>query len=306
MRRIVCKKCRCGLYHDITVSACECGADLTRVAAMPVEGEIPPEHYGQIDENLSVYVQKCSACGAENFTADPAKPAKICYNCHKARIGSVPPVLFEAEVKEEKPAQTEEVGYHVAPAVKIIEEEEDDGAARWQGILGGVQKAVGGMEKPAPVEAPVEVPSDDDDDDDIGAGGWGALLGGAPANPKTGPQVEPSPQPAAVTGRELTMTALRYGRLSFTLKADQQNLPLLLGRSAAYSEFLQQDGRVGNEHCYLMFRGENWYVIDNHAANGTAVNKKFLPINGEQILRDGDELMLGHHPDSMAFRVTIR
>ena len=45
---------------------------------------------------------------------------------------------------------------------------------------------------------------------------------------------------------------------------------------------------------YSLFRG------------GTAVNRRFLDPGGEQVLRDGDELTLGHHAASMAFRVQIQ
>ena len=108
------------------------------------------------------------------------------------------------------------------------------------------------------------------------------------------------------TGSVLTATALCYGNLTFTLRSDSTKLPCLLGRSAEHATFLRQDPRVGNEHCYLAFRNGNWMVIEKIARNGTAVNGVFLPEGGSKILRDGDELKLGHHPDSMAFRISIR
>lgn len=286
MPKIVCKLCSCGLYHDISVAACSCGADLSRTVAAPVERETALAHRGQINEDLPVYVQKCSACGAESFTVDPAKRTKICHNCHKARIATVKPVLY-VDMPEEEPVE-EESGPRIAPVV--VEEADDGSTERWKGVLSGVQSAVG-------AEKPEETDEDEDDDDDDEVGGWGSLIGGS----------EPAPKPApAPTVSELTLTAIRYGSFTFTLKADQPDLPLMLGRSAACARFLSQDGRVGNNHCRIEFRAGSWYVIDNHSANGTAVNKRFLPINGERMLQNGDELMLGHHPDSMAFRVTIR
>lgn len=148
---------------------------------------------------------------------------------------------------------------------------------------------------------------DDEDEDDGAVSSWGSLLGISPA-PAPAPTPGPVPAPVAppAAGQELTLTAIRYGRLSFTLHAAQRDLPFLLGRSAGYGDFLSQDIRVSNEHCYLAFQGGGWVVIDNHSANGTAVNKRFLDYNGQQALHDGDELMLGHHPDSMAFRISIR
>lgn len=79
----------------------------------------------------------------------------------------------------------------------------------------------------------------------------------------------------------------------------------MLGRSAGQGNFLAQDGRVSNEHCLLIYRDGSWFVRDNHSSNGTAVNSRDIGLNGECVLNSGDELKLGHHPDSMAFRVTL-
>ena len=80
----------------------------------------------------------------------------------------------------------------------------------------------------------------------------------------------------------------------------------MLGRSAEQSAFLENDHRVSNRHCYLSYKNGAWYVKDNHSSNGTAVNSRDIGLNGESRLNDGDELKLGHHPDSMAFKVMIK
>ena len=244
MRKIPCKLCACGLYHDLSAQVCRCGADLRETPGRLTDLEtIPPQQRGEINPDLPVYVQKCSACGAENFTLDPSRGVKACWNCHKARIAAVKPALYlDAEEKQEDAAAPEEP-----------EEPEENGESLWTALLEGVQTARSGL-----------------------------------------------------TGQTLTLTALRYGALSVTLRADQEGLPLLLGRAAEYGSFLQQDPYVGNEHCYLTFRDGDWVVIDNHSRNGTAVNRRFLDPGGEQVLRDGDELTLGHHAASMAFRVQIQ
>lgn len=314
MGKIPCRLCgSCGLYNDLSVDTCECGADLTRVPGRLVDEQIPPDQYGEIDKLLPVFVQKCSACGAENFTADQARPVRICYNCHKARVASVVPVPYEMEGEapaapaEKAPKMPSQPVFQLtAPPQGVAadddEEDDDDDVACWQGLLGGIRSAVGSAApSPQAPSAPASQPpvqEEEDDEDEEGTVAWGSLLG-------AGPHSEPAtPRPAG--GQELTLTAIRYGRLSFTLRAGQGGLPFLLGRSAGYGDFLSQDGRVSNEHCYLAFQGGAWVVIDNHSTNGTAVNKRFLDINGQQTLHDGDELMLGHHPDSMAFRITIR
>ena len=97
MSRIPCRKCnKCGFYHDFTVTVCgECGKDISAVPALMIETkEIPGERFGEIDEKITAYVQKCSACGALNFTSDPDRRVRICYNCHKARVASVKPTLY--------------------------------------------------------------------------------------------------------------------------------------------------------------------------------------------------------------------
>jgi len=103
---------------------------------------------------------------------------------------------------------------------------------------------------------------------------------------------------------EITLSVIGYGDRSFTIKADLDS-PYLLGRSANQGDLLANDLRVGNEHCYLLFRSNEWFVRDNHSANGTAVNSEDIGYNGERVLRDGDILKLGHHSDSISFRIKI-
>lgn len=98
MGKIPCRLCgSCGRYNDLSVQTCQCGADLANVPGRLVDEPIPPEQWGEIDRSLPVFVQKCSACGAENFTTDPARPIRSCYNCHKARVALVVPIPYEAE-----------------------------------------------------------------------------------------------------------------------------------------------------------------------------------------------------------------
>lgn len=300
MPKIPCKRCEsCGRYHDIAQTVCVCGADLSGTAAAAVERETALAARGTLREELPVYVQKCSACGTENFTADPAKRVKSCRNCHKARVATVVPVLYVGADRTEAPEEEERETPEILPKqAESTPQAETDDAARWRGILGGVQSAVSaaGGEAADPV---------DEDEDEDEAPGWGDLLGGTAAGSAPAAVSPASVPPPVRKVSSVTFTALRYGSYSFTLKADDGALPLLVGRYAAHGPFLQRDGRVSGEHCSISFRGGSWYVTDNHSTNGTAVNGRFLPINGEQVLRDGDELMLGHHADSMAFRVRV-
>lgn len=307
MGKIPCRLCGgCGLYNGAGVEICECGADLRDVPFLLVDEPIPPERYGEIDKSLPVYVQKCPVCGTENFTEDPDRRVKICCNCGKYRVASVKPVLFQKETEQTPPDRTEEEPAEgldafeeppegpSSPLGKKEPEEEDGAVLRWLRVLEGVRKSVEGSLEAGerPDEGGSEASSDEGGAD--AASGWEALLG-KKASPPPGER-EPS----------LTLTALRYGKMSLTLAAGQRGLPYVLGRSAGCGKFLSKDLRVSNEHCSLSFERGRWTVTDCRSTNGTAVNRQFLESGGNRTLQDGDELTLGHHPDSMAFRVTIR
>lgn len=338
MSKIPCKQCpHCGLYHDFTVAQCDCGQTLTDVEAQFVETDaIPPEHYGTIEPSLKVYVQKCSACGSLNYTDNPANPVKVCYNCHKTRISGITPVEYVEESQEEPPPPSAtqlppsggpgEFPSMSAPASgdSVVftphEDHEDAGEdgsfLQWQGILQNIQKTV-----EASPELFADIPSqpeffqpgeqsggaatsysgEDDEEEDESDFDWSSILGGAPS--PTGASAFQQQSPPPVEKKAITLTAIRWGSLSFTV--DPGQAPYMLGRSANQSAFLSQDGRVGNEHCYLFFRDGAWFVKDNHSKNGTAVNLRDIGLNGECRVRDGDELTLGHHPDSIAFRIFL-
>ena len=321
MSKIPCRKCPgCGLYHGVSTLICdECGKELKTVPALLTEiKEIPGELYGEIDEDATVYVQKCSACGALNFSSSIDEPIKICYNCHKTRIASIIPVEYMVNEDSDDASEDsvtgkdsdgtatsqEEKASKGIFALEADEDDEDDDSSQWQDILENIRQTVGSatLKKSTTItETPTvtndgfttdELEEEDDDEDDAD---WSGILGSTIKPTKTDP---------VATIKEITLTAIRYGRLSFTIEA-KDNSPYMLGRSANQSSFLSKDGRVGNEHCCIFFRDGFWYVKDNHSANGTAVNSRDVGLNGEHILSDGDELKLGHHPDSMAFRITI-
>ena len=387
MSKIPCRKCnKCGVYHDLSVVVCEdCGTELKDIPALMIEtDELTAEQYGEIKEEVPVFVQKClvcgalnftankeaqiyqchnchelivpmvdpveyipeetkledvteeteqsatekkfvqkcSVCGALNFTADKEKPVQRCYNCHKVRVASVKPVEYipeeikpEDATEETEQSATEKTDVSNKP-VKILcnPDDEDNTSAYWQGIQGNIQKSVGGTEGLPKLTlevnaepTPATVDDDDDDDDDVVVG-WSNILGGN-ALPKKEPIAKETPvaQKASVVqkGPAITLTAVRYGHLSFTLEA-QPGLEYLLGRSANQSEFLNNDLRVGNEHCYLCYKNGSWYVRDNNSVNGTVVDSVDIGLNGEKKLNDGNKLKLGHHEDSMEFKVTIK
>jgi len=329
MNRIPCKKCpQCGLFNDFTIEKCECGNKLNSVGAQFIDAdELSPEQYGEIDTSVKIYVQKCSACGAVNYTNNPGKPVRVCYNCHKTRIAAITPVEHIEEGNEESHVSSgqeddEDVGQrsnNVKQTENQVlkgqqtfdtddeddEDDEDDSSVQWQGLLGNIQKAIENMptspdskinDKNATNDgSSISSAQDDfeDDDDDEEISDWSGILG---VNQKQNHVVKPK-------RRDITLTAIRYGRFSFTVQASEDIY--MLGRSANQSDFLSQDGRVGNEHCFLFYRDGMWFVRDNNSRNGTAVNSRDIGLNGECMLSDRDELKLGHHSDSVAFRITI-
>lgn len=336
MNRVPCKKCpQCGLFNDFTIEECECGKKLNNIGAQFINtDELSPEQYGEIDVSLKVYVQKCSACGALNYTDNPSNPVKVCYNCHKTRIAAIVPVEYvdtdSSESEDEAVSEIDELSgvnnlsvhtnqcqtpqVNHSPTVDDNDDDDDDDddddSVQWQGILGNIQKTVGSspvIPQPKPSQQSVKntivtpiASDDDDDDDDDEVGDWSGILGNKVKQNTTTPKFQVV-TPAAK--KDITLTAIRYGRLSFTVEAGPNTY--MLGRSANEGSFLSQDGRVGNEHCYIFYRNGNWFVKDNNSRNGTAVNSRDIGLNGECMLSDGDELKLGHHNDSVAFRISI-
>ena len=317
MSKIPCKKCeKCNLYHDLSVMKCnECDTDLTNIPALLMEiDDIPTENYGEISENVPIFVQKCSACGVDNFTAYKELRVMVCHGCNKQRVAAVDPVEYEELIEtrvifDDKDITSsrmkqDEVNNEGTEAYLNDNDEDEDEAdfSPWSGILCNIRADVGSV-VPNPVQEVDEKVSgshpvaqnDDDDDDDADVTDWSEIVG------QTATQKKES---AVQSKTNLTLTAIRYGRLSFTIK--DKDGEYKLGRSANQKDFLDNDLRVGNEHCTLYFKAGAWYVRDEHARNGTKVNSRILDSGAECVLNDGDELILGHNPDSMAFKITIR
>lgn len=317
MKTMPCKQCpQCGLYNDFTVGVCECGTTLNHIEAKIIDiDEVPPEQFGDIDTELHVFVQKCSACGALNYTDSPSNPVIICYNCHKTRVASIVPVEYSPDIVDEAELPAEEYNFissTYANCQSTMQEkidsqndsdEEDSDSAKWQGILQNIQNVVGLTSKEKEIrelsdcmqkqtEPPVITSDCDFADDDVGD--WTDILE-TPLDPK----IE-----TVSAETSIKLTEIRKGSFSFVVDSNEKTY--MLGRSANQGNFLGQDGRVGNEHCYLFCKNGIWYVKDNNSKNGTAVNSRDIGQGGECILSNGDELKLGHHADSMAFRITIK
>lgn len=323
MSKIPCRKCKqCGKYSDMASLICVCGGELGNVPGELIDTSgLSSELIADIDEEIEVFAQKCSACGALNFSVSMDDHVKMCWNCHKARIATVAPVKYVSDEPGdnkdsvvadvlETPIEINNTNSFNAHSNKVSSsivnnDDDDDDASPWMDILGGIKTATGGFASErnesvtfssvnmSQVSNPII--NNDDDDDDVDAGYWGSILGG-------NTQIKTKPQ-AVASSNELTIIAVRYGQLSYTIK--KTDIPLLLGRDAKLKEFLTHDQRVSNEHLYIDYENNNWIVRDNNSSNGTAVNSKDIGYGGKKVLKNGDLLKLGHHPDSMEFKVLI-
>ena len=147
MKKIPCRKCnQCGRYSDLAVLVCECGEDISMLDTMLVDiDNLRDDERGEIDAELKVYMQKCSACGALNFTFSDNEPVKMCYNCYKTRIATVEPVEYVGEERAEMEAPVQ-MNYHIQQEERNVgveanaaEDEGDEDSLQWQSILGGIK-----------------------------------------------------------------------------------------------------------------------------------------------------------------------
>ena len=315
MSKIPCKYCgKCKKFHAFSHSECpECGMALPEYdISLKEVSEIPTESRGELDEKMVFYVQKCPGCGTLNYTEDKEKRVRICRSCLKSRVKHIDPVLFVQEEKVSTPA--------AGTAVPLGNKEDEDGRKNDRKELAWCEEMTSAMKtgqakieqcskntqdsltqsvppkrEPGPA-AKTEV-DDEEEDEDEEDGSWNVV------ERRTNPQKE-AEKPRK---KNITFTALVYGRFSFTIRPEQadKGKGYLLGRFANQREFLSRDGRVGNEHCYIQYRGDRWIVQDNWSRNGTFVNAHYIERGQERPLENGDVLTLGHKEDSMSFRVTI-
>ncbi len=293
MSKIPCRKCtQCGKYNDFTIDKCECGKELNNIEAELVDTEkISSEQYGKIDISRKIYVQKCPRCGALNYIKSPSDSVKVCSGCGKAKIAQIKPEEYVDEEKIKKNDEADDSKSHISQDLNLqdadFSQENNDESAEWQEKANNIRKTVGD----------ISTSSDTEDEEVVD---WSSFLGNIneqnTASSKLQDKTDESP-------KNIMLTAVRYGNLSFMLEAGTNKY--MLGRTANQSDFLSQDNRVGREHCYLFYRNGNWFVRDNKSQNGTMVNSRDIGENGEYMLSDGDELKLGHHNDSMAFHISI-
>lgn len=319
MNRMPCRKCsQCGLYHSLAVGTCTgCGTLMSDVTADLIDVDaLSMDELGDVDQPVTVYVQKCIRCATLNFTPDNNCRVERCRGCGRL-VNRIEPILYALEDEEAVNVDTDtnkknkrgavaevEVQQHVPEAETTYpvndEGELDTEALFW---LERIKERVAGHVNPGSqnIKTKAEASKSREADDDDAADWPEELVGSQKQN---APSEARRSAPASSAKRDITLTAMNYGSLSFTVKAEPCKA-YRLGRSANQSRFLSQDDRVGNEHCDLLFKNGDWYVKDN-SRNGTAVNDCDIGQNGERMLRNDDKLKLGHEDDSITFLISIK
>lgn len=279
------RKCpKCGTYNIMAKATCVCGQFIRREIPMNVDDELlqaesakekepaaaepegTKEAEGEAEEKKGHYVQTCPNCRKEFVFASKDERLRRCTGCGKARIGMMEPVFVE---DEEEPAEGAKA--------------EDNSAGEAAGK--GEDKNTQFMdEKIAAFDAMIAKMQEEDE------------------KKETEKRDEEKPVRKEEYPGPLTIFSVPpYSGCKVTYTWEEA--PVLLGRSAALWEFLEQDGRVSNEHCYLCIEEGCWCVKDNHSRNSTLLNNRRVSSEKGLKLTVGARITLGNQMDSMEFEV---
>ena len=213
------------------------------------------------------YVQVCPACKQSNYTSEKDSPVIRCFYCQRSRIRTVLPVEYIKNLQD-----NEAINERKSAQTKSPKESFTDKIKQEKAAIQNIQKNHENYSQCKQEESKGDI-------------GWENILD---EKAKT---------------KQIHLTAKAYGELSFSITPDDGKY--MLGRSAKHGDFLSQDMRIGNEHCYLFYKDGDWFVKDNNSKNGTFVDSRDIGINGVQVLKNGSELKLGHNDNSVAFKISI-
>ena len=341
MSKIPCRKCPdCGLINDITTEECVCGEDISYIPQVLYEtDELPAYQRGKVDETHEFYSQKCPACGAVNYSGDKESPVKRCFSCAKAKISAVEPILFKERTpkpeapKDEKPKEEPEKTEAKAEPAKTeaAPEPKEEKPAPAEAIE-QPQETKPEQHNAQPEQVPIieesknaidelfeinEEPANNAIDELFAIEENVSAVNDAPEETLGAAENEDERKEWSFRlsdmdefdslGKDIVLTAVRYGVYSFTVTADMvKDKPYMLGRSAGEYEFLSKDPRVSGFHCTLFVNDGQWYIQDNNSTNGTFVDDTDLGEGGCTDLQNGDRIKLGHSADSMEFQVSFK
>ncbi len=292
-----CKECPdCGRYSGFFVDTCFCGADLSALVSTPIDtNEIAIDKCGDFDFEGTIYTVKCDFCATEHFVADKERGVRCCLNarCGKRGISRKTPTpwTFDSQKDDAEPTEKPNVESKTdvsVPTVEIPEQVDTQSVDDHSGLsqkasdwLMCVKKAKDQVDSHTASGSKTMAVANVSDDDDMS--GW--YLDGA--------------EPIAI---ELTLSTNR--NVSFKVEA-VEGRKYMLGREANQKAILEDDVRVGRNHCWLVFENGSWHVFDNNSSNGTFVNGNDIGYGGKEPLHNGSVVTLGHWPDSPSFIVTL-
>ena len=95
-----------------------------------------------------------------------------------------------------------------------------------------------------------------------------------------------------------------YSHKGYCINISYKDTPVIIGRNGVGKEFLSNDLRVSNEHCYIKYDNNGWYINDNSSTNSTCVNGKEISSKEYTQIFLGDIIRLGCDRDTFELRVT--
>lgn len=102
------------------------------------------------------------------------------------------------------------------------------------------------------------------------------------------------------------VTVGTYGNRGFVIKISSVETPVLIGRCGLGKDFLQEDLRVSNEHCYINYDNGKWYLTDNNSTNSTELNDKTISPGNPCLIKENDLIRLGKDDNTFVFKVVER
>ena len=270
-----------------------------------------PEKIGLINPGLTFYQKNCPHCGRENYSVLENDQTSVCVYCNNYNIRFAKSVLYEEEElfpvlqKTEWARCQEDIINKMNPNETYSDSGDFDTGDSWDIV------PVGNSDSEIPSGIGMEAEEKDEYSSDARYGYGEDQYNEAPQE-----KTESSSEDRIKEEEEsfswdafndtIVFTAILHGNVTFEISPEEGKKQVLLGRSAAQAELLSQDGYTSNEHCYIFYRDNSWYVRNNKPRNGTFLNDILLQPTEERKLEENDLLKLGHHANSMQFRIGFK
>ena len=312
MAKTACRLCgKCNKYYDISVSKCSCGESLMRKKYELIDlsslREEAAERVGEINPELVFYQKKCPHCGRINYSVSENDRSAVCVYCNNPGIRYGKAVRYE----EEEVIPAEEKNQWGKCRENILEELNSNtgntGADKSKDNITETENTVA-ADAVAEETEPGKTESEKTESEKIESEKSESekdITVNAAAEETTSDEFDVSSS-WELFSDTIVFTAFLHGNVTFEISPEEGKKQVLLGRGAAQAELLSQDGYTSNEHCYIIFRDNSWYVRNNNPRNGTFLNNTLLQPTEERKLEENDLLKLGHHVNSMQFKIGFK